>query len=95
MLARERASILLSQPPPPVLLHGDLENKNILYCAKRGLVAIDPLPSIGEPAYDVGYWLAATVELEQRDLIANTLGHALQLDSGRIRAWATVVALEP
>jgi streptomycin 6-kinase len=31
---------------------GELENKNILVCQKRGLVVIDPLPCIGDPAYD-------------------------------------------
>jgi streptomycin 6-kinase len=31
-----------------------IENKNILVCQKRGLVVIDPLPCIGDPAYDAG-----------------------------------------
>lgn len=94
-LARARAHTLLAHPMTPALLHGDLENKNILHCGKRSLVAIDPLPCIGEAAYDAGYWLASAVAAESRDAIAHTLGHALQLDPVRLRAWASTVALEP
>lgn len=94
-LARTRAADLLSHPEAPTLLHGDLENKNILHCNRRGLVAIDPLPCIGDPTYDAAYWLGLAVQVERRDTVARELAAALSLDPTRLRTWAAVVALEP
>ena len=93
-LARARARSLLSGPQPPTLLHGDLESKNILRCDRRGLAAIDPLPCIGDAAYDPGYWLAHAVEEERRDAHAAELAGALELDAVRVRMWAAVIAYE-
>lgn len=93
--ARERASVLLAcQTDAPVLLHGDLENKNILRCDKRGLVAIDPLPCVGDRTYDAGYWLSCAIDESERDTVAVKLASAVGLDATRIREWARVVALE-
>ena len=77
-----------------VVLHGDLENKNILVCQKRGIVAIDPLPSIGDPAYDAGYWAASAPPDECRDERCAILAEALSLDPERVRLWASVAALD-
>jgi streptomycin 6-kinase len=94
--ARARAATLMTSPPDRLwLLHGDLENKNILRCRRRGLVAIDPLPCIGDSAYDAGYWLASVVEEGARDELSIRLSASLGLDPARVRAWAAVVALEP
>jgi len=38
-----------------VVLHGDAVPGNVLL-ARDGLRVIDPRPSIGEQAYDAGYW---------------------------------------
>lgn len=46
-IARE----LLSDPVPPVALHGDLHHDNILHAA-RGWLAIDPKGVLGDPAYE-------------------------------------------
>lgn len=35
------------------ILHGDIHHENILRCSKRGWLAIDPKPVVGEPAYDL------------------------------------------
>ena len=76
-----------------MLLHADLENKNILVSDARDLVAIDPLPCLGEPAYDAAYWAVAAegASVQERStLLATELG----LDPERVRAWAAVIALE-
>jgi streptomycin 6-kinase len=75
-------------------LHGDLESKNILRCRKRGLVAIDPLPCVGDPAYDAGYWLASVVESHFREDTGRVLSRQLGLDAGRVASWTAVVALD-
>jgi streptomycin 6-kinase len=77
------------------ILHGDLETRNILVCQKRNLVAIDPLPSVGDPAYDAGYWAASAQPAEARDQRCRLLAEALDLDPQRVRRWASVAALDP
>jgi streptomycin 6-kinase len=50
---RRLASRLAEQPSPTVLLHGDLTAVNVLDGGdRRGLVAIDPAPCLGDPAFD-------------------------------------------
>jgi streptomycin 6-kinase len=52
-LARE----LAADDRESVLLHGDLHPGNVLDGGPRGLVAIDPRPSTGDPAFDVVDWV--------------------------------------
>jgi streptomycin 6-kinase len=50
---RRLAAGLAEQPAPTVLLHGDLTAVNVLDGGEqRGLVAIDPAPCLGDPAFD-------------------------------------------
>jgi streptomycin 6-kinase len=42
---------------PRVLLHGDLHHKNILSARRERWLAIDPLPRVGDPAYDAVQFL--------------------------------------
>ena len=50
---RRAASRLATDPVSAVLLHGDLTPPNILDGGPaRGLVAIDPAPCLGDPAFD-------------------------------------------
>lgn len=94
--ARRVASRLLeSWDGGDVVLHGDLENKNILICHKRGLAAIDPLACIGEPAYDAAYWAASAPPAGRREKRCALLAGELGLDPERVRRWASVIALEP
>jgi streptomycin 6-kinase len=79
---------------PSVLLHGDLTPSNILDGGpNRGLVAIDPAPCLGDPAFDavdLVLWRAhdiGTIEARSRRLAA-TAG----LDPGRLLAWCTAFA---
>ena len=82
-----------------VLLHGDLTPVNVLDGGERGLVAIDPAPCVGDPAFDLVdlvFWRAGDVAtIEQR---AAELAHGIGADPGRTRAWcaafAGMVALE-
>jgi len=95
-LGRVRAeadALLTSFKDDPVLLHGDLEPRNILQCAQRGIVAIDPIPCVGDPAYDVAYWAIEGSPDGLEDRIA-TLATCALLDRERIERWATVIALE-
>jgi streptomycin 6-kinase len=97
---RKLAMRLAENAPRSVLLHGDLTAVNILDGgADRGLVAIDPAPCLGDPAFDVVdlvFWLArdaATIEMR-----AKRLALGIGADAGRVLAWcsafAAMVALE-
>lgn len=75
-----------------VLVHGDFDERNLLACDRRGLAAIDPLPCVGDPAYDAAYWAHANRRpgvRERRLAIAEAAG----LDERRVRLWGEIVAV--
>jgi streptomycin 6-kinase len=85
---------------PIVLLHGDLTPSNILDgSAERGLVAIDPAPCLGDPAFDAVdliCWQAddlATIQARAERLAAATGTHPERL-VGWCTAFAAMIALE-
>lgn len=85
---------LAGDSPLCVLLHGDLTPANVLDGGPdRGLVAIDPAPCLGDPAFDAVdllLWRADDpVSLDDR--IA-ALARAARLDAGRLRAWCVAFA---
>jgi streptomycin 6-kinase len=97
---RRRALELAADPGPTVLLHGDLTAVNVLDGgSRRGLVAIDPAPCVGDPAFDavdLVFWRAEDVEtIADR---ADRLGRATAGGTGRLLQWcaafAPMVALE-
>jgi len=102
LYARERrlAMRLAADAVPTVLLHGDLTPVNILDGgAERGLVAIDPAPCFGDPAFDAVdllFWRADDVETIAAR--AERLAPAIGADAGRLLGWcvafAGMVALE-
>jgi streptomycin 6-kinase len=98
--SRELALRLASDTPSTVLLHGDLTPVNVLDGGEeRGLVAIDPAPTLGDAAFDAidfVFWMA-----DDADTIAARaaeLAPAIGADPGRLLDWcaafAGMVALE-
>jgi|SRR5919201_1133322 streptomycin 6-kinase len=90
---RITAALLRSWRSDSVVLHGDFEGRNILTCARRGLVAIDPIPSLGDPAYDAAYFATRGSSPIGGAERCTQLARELQLDPARVRRWAAVVAL--
>ena len=91
---RALAARLAAQPSRTVLLHGDLTPVNILDGGRsRGLVAIDPGPCVGDPAYDaidLLVWQAADVAtIEAR---AASLAAAMGVDDARLLDWCAAFA---
>jgi streptomycin 6-kinase len=97
---RRLAMRLAADAAPAVLLHGDLTPVNVLDGgAERGLVAIDPAPCLGDPAFDavdLMFWRAESVETIA--VRAEELAPAIGADAGRLLDWcaafAGMVALE-
>jgi streptomycin 6-kinase len=80
------------EPADAVLLHGDFDGRNLLRCARRGLAAIDPLPCVGDAAYDAGHWAHAN-GLPGRRARTTAISDALGLDVRRVRGWCAVAAI--
>jgi streptomycin 6-kinase len=78
--------------PAAVLLHGDLDERNLLHCERRGLCAIDPLPCVGDPAYDAAYWVHANRRPGRRERLESLLA-ATGLPRDRVRDWAGVIGV--
>lgn len=101
VLRRSRAAAFeLAASGPVTLVHGDLHPANVLR-GPGGIVAIDPRPCVGDPAFDAVDWAFLPVSRGHSldDSIA-ALGSALpELDTGRVRAWcealAVIVAFSP
>ena len=76
-LARAAATRLCQSPPRTVLLHGDFLAKNLLSNG-TGYVAIDPIPNIGDPCADIGFFAAghppAATILHKAGAIAELMG---------------------
>jgi streptomycin 6-kinase len=87
--ARAAATELCATTDRPVVLHGDFLDKNLLWDGARYL-AIDPIPSIGDPCSDVGFFAAcrppAKHILRRADAIAAQMG----LSPERTQRWAAI-----
>ncbi len=91
---RQQAARLAQDGSPTVLLHGDLTPSNILDGGeRRGLVAIDPAPCLGDPAFDaidMVFWQADDVATIRAR--ATSLAPAIATDVERLTAWCTAFA---
>jgi streptomycin 6-kinase len=87
--ARAAAERLCASARRMVLLHGDFLDKNVLWAGDR-YVAIDPIPCVGDPCSDPGFFAAghppATGILGRAAGIASRMG----LDPDRAERWAAV-----
>jgi streptomycin 6-kinase len=97
---RELAMRLAGDTTMTVLLHGDLTPANILDGGEeRGLVAIDPAPCLGDPAFDAIDLVLWRAE-DERAITARAqrLASGIGAEAGRLLEWcsafAAMVALE-
>ena len=92
---RRLATRLAESVPPTALLHGDLTPSNILDGgARRGLVAIDPSPCLGNDAafdaIDLLLWQA--YDIDTIAARANLLGPAIGAETSHVVEWCTAFA---
>ena len=92
---RQLATRLVEHVSPTALLHGDLTPSNILDGGnKRGLVAIDPAPCLGDDfafeAVDLLLWQAEDVDMIAAR--AERLGPLIDMDPRRLLNWCTAFA---
>jgi streptomycin 6-kinase len=98
--AQDTYAQLCTSQSQPRLLHGDLHHYNVLLDTGRGWLAIDPKGVIGELEYEIG--AALRNPSERPDVFAapsvirrrvDRFARALNLDPGRILAWAFAQAV--
>ena len=83
----------LSAPgPAEILLHGDFHHANILSARREAWLAIDPLPMIGDPAYDcVQYLLFRMGDLADPSAdwarVMEQFCRRMDADPERVKAW--------
>jgi streptomycin 6-kinase len=92
---RRLATQLAVRVPPTALLHGDLTPSNILDGgARRGLVAIDPAPCLGDDlafdAIDLLLWQADDVDTIAAR--ATVLAPAIGVQANHLLEWCTAFA---
>jgi streptomycin 6-kinase len=90
--AAARAAGALHRSGGRALCHGDFLDKNLLLDAGRRWWAIDPLPCIGDPCMDAGFWALhhrpGIAVRDRCDLIAAAGG----MDPQRVWRWASAFA---
>jgi streptomycin 6-kinase len=91
---RRLALRLAADPTSPVLLHGDVTPVNVLDGGpERGLVAVDPAPCVGDPAFDavdLVLWRATDVGVIAAR--AEELSAPTRVAAGRVLDWCTALA---
>lgn len=76
---------------PVALLHGDLHPGNVLDAGPaRGIVAIDPRPCLGDPAFDAVDW--ALLPMAAGGTLDDGVTKLPGLDADRVRAWCAALA---
>jgi streptomycin 6-kinase len=91
---RRLALRLAAETSSPVLLHGDLTPVNVLDGGDvRGLVAIDPAPCLGDPAFDaIDLVLWRAEDAAAIAARAEQLAPAIGADAGRLLEWCAAFA---
>jgi streptomycin 6-kinase len=92
--SRELALRLAAELSATALLHGDLTPVNVLDGGKgRGLVAIDPAPCLGDPAFDaIDLLLWRAEDAETIAARAELLAPAIGAEPGRLFNWCVAFA---
>ncbi|MBB4683525.1 streptomycin 6-kinase [Amycolatopsis jiangsuensis] len=76
---------------PIALVHGDLHPGNVLDAGPaRGIVAIDPRPCTGDPAFDAVDW--AVLPMSAGGTLDDGLDRLPGQDRDRVRAWCVALA---
>ena len=82
----------------PILANRDFHLWNILAAEHARWLMIDPKPLVGEPAFDTGHLLRSllpdAVDRSLVDGLVTRLAAELDLDPGRVRAWAFVRSVD-
>lgn len=93
VLVEKVLSELVYDEGEPVLVHGDLQPKNLIV-SDHGLTVVDPLPALGPALFDVAMWLVkGGGERSVSDCLAEVLRLRPDLDADALQRWAWCLAV--
>lgn len=84
---------LLDTAPPPTVIHGDLQAKNILTGPDGQWQAIDPFTCLGDLNAEAALWAVVQADGSTIDERINQLARCPLLEEHRLRAWTYVLAV--
>jgi streptomycin 6-kinase len=92
-LAEKLVDELVHAERRPVLLHGDLQAKNLIVHGEE-LTAVDPLPVLGPALFDVAFWIAKTVHARPTiDYVEQVASLRPELDAVALLRWTWALAV--
>jgi streptomycin 6-kinase len=74
-----------------ILIHGDFQEKNCILGADGEMVVIDPLPCLGERAFDVALAALTSRSGLPRPDFVERMSARVACDAGRVFAWAALL----
>lgn len=91
--AEKLASELATQPGDRVLLHGDLQAKNLIVCDGE-LVAVDPMPVVGPALFDIAFWIAKSDHVRPTRTYVDEVSRLRpDLDADALLRWTWALAV--
>lgn len=76
-----------------VLLHGDLQPKNLIV-SDHGLAVVDPMPAVGPAVFDLAFWIVKCVEDHPMgDCRSAVLSLRPDLDADALQRWCWALAV--
>lgn len=87
---QQALSLLDGLGEPAGICHADASTDNVLLDERGSFRLIDPRGMRGDVAYDVAVVALKFGKYVSPPRVAETLGHALDLDRGRLNAWMAV-----
>lgn len=93
VVAQKVLADLLFTDGPQVLLHGDLQPKNLIV-SDDGLAVVDPLPAVGPAVFDVAFWVVKCTDGHSlTSCQADVLALRPQLDPVALERWCWALAV--
>lgn len=91
--AEKLVAELASAAGDRVLLHGDLQAKNLILCQDE-LVAVDPMPVVGPALFDIAFWIAKSDHARpMRSYVDEVSRLRPELDGEALLRWTWALAV--
>ena len=92
-LAEKLVADLASAAGDQVLLHGDLQAKNLIL-SDEGLTAVDPMPVVGPALFDIAFWIAKSDHAHPtRTYVDQVCRLRPELDGDALLRWTWALAV--
>lgn len=91
--AEKLVAELATDAGDPVLLHGDLQAKNLIV-SRDGLSAVDPMPVMGPALFDIAFWIAKSDHERPTRTYVDEVGRLRPgVDADALLGWTWALAV--